>query len=115
MAYLTCPDCSQRVANMYAHDCPKAKSSRGGAESRRTPVTTGKPSAGAARQASVKPTDVSGIEARQDRAGVAPSPRENKRGRPRLEEKRPASSKPWIAEKMSRASWYRRQADARKK
>lgn len=31
------------------------------------------------------------------------------RGRPRLEDKRAASSKPWIAAGMSRATWYRRQ------
>lgn len=60
-------------------------------------------------------------------AGVASSPQEARkaaarsdvlqtvgttvsvRGRPKLEEKRAASSKPWVKEGMSRASWYRRQ------
>ena len=29
MSFLICPDCSQCVANLYSHDCPKAKSSGG--------------------------------------------------------------------------------------
>lgn len=44
-------------------------------------------------------------------AGIKPGPPEIKRGRPRLGETR---DKPWIAAKMSRATWYRRKAEARK-
>lgn len=45
-------------------------------------------------------------------AGVAPGPRETKRGRPRIGEVR---DKPWIAAGMSRATWYRRKAEAKPK
>lgn len=39
-----------------------------------------------------------------------PSPRETKRGRPRIGEVR---DKPWIAAGMSRRTWYRRKAEAK--
>jgi hypothetical protein len=45
-------------------------------------------------------------------AGVTPSPREAKRGRPRIEDR--GKPKPWEMAGMSRASWYRRKAEKAK-
>lgn len=49
------------------------------------------------------------------KVGVAPGPRETKLGRPRLEDrdKTIEARKPWLVLKMSRATWYRRQAEKR--
>ena len=46
-------------------------------------------------------------------AGLAPGPREVKRGRPRLEDaaRTLTAKKPWQALGMSRATWYKRQAE----
>lgn len=44
-------------------------------------------------------------------AGIKPGPSETRRGRPRLGEIR---EQPWIAAGMSRRTWYRRKAEARK-
>lgn len=55
-----------------------------------------------------------GIGARE--AGVAPSPREAKRGRPLDvdKDKTLTAIKPWIAAGLSRATWYRRRAERAK-
>jgi hypothetical protein len=54
-----------------------------------------------------------GSRAEARAAGIKPGPPDTKRkaGRPRLGETR---SQPWIEAKMSRSTWYRRQAEKRK-
>lgn len=112
---------------MGSHDCPKApKSSRGVGPKGSTETH---PTASAASVRAVpreaKQSSRGGGESRpavsrqlgDERlsknprvAGVAPGPREAKRGRPRIGEER---SKPWLEAKppMSRSTWYRRQAE----
>lgn len=98
---------------------PAKKAKRGGVESRHAP----KPKAGlAAGEESARP---SGAEFRAaaettalpSRAGVATSPRKVfKRGRPRLEDadKTLAATKPWLALKMSRSTWFARRREKQK-
>jgi hypothetical protein len=47
-----------------------------------------------------------------DQVGVAPGPREHKRGRPLAKDQMTTfeATKPWVAEGISRATWFRRQA-----
>jgi hypothetical protein len=47
---------------------------------------------------------------RGGQAGIKPSPSVRKRGRPKITDPRP-----WEAEGISRAQWYRRQAEKRSK
>ncbi len=86
------------------------KSSRGSRVSR--------PALPSVRQASPDSQSVApkatGIGARE--AGVAPSPREAKRGRPRIEDRAKTlqATKPWVAAGMSERTWYRRRAERAK-
>lgn len=86
-----------------------AKTSRGGVESRHAREAK----SGQARNLTPAPKGP-----RIPTAGVAPGPRETKRksGRPLAKDrdKTIEAAKPWIAEGLSRATWYRRQAEKRK-
>jgi hypothetical protein len=87
-----CRICSERH---WDRVCPSLTSSRGG------DVEVG--SIGVIRKERRRP---------EAPAGVTPSPREVKRGRPRIEDR--GKPKPWETAGMSRASWYRRRAEKTK-
>lgn len=91
------------------------QSSRGDVESRN--VRVGKELTVKGRtEAEKQPLETLKVEGATTRqAGVAPGPRETKLGRPRLEDRDQTieARKPWLALKMSRTTWYRRQAEKR--
>lgn len=99
---------AQREARAAAAE----KSSRGGVESRNA-------LAGVATQpARTKETSRAGDNKRTHLvAGVATGPRETKpkRGRPLAKDadKTLAATQPWVAEGLSRTTWYRRQKEAK--
>ena len=109
MAFLICPQCNQRVANLMVHSCARARKSDGGVESRHAAgVVPEQPVHGIGSEHRVRK------EHNRTQAGVAPSPSEpqRKRGRPRIGETR---DKPWEVLGISSRTWYRRQAEQRAK
>jgi len=90
----------------------EAKSSRGGVESRHArPAKRGH----VASVPRLETGNVGGTDNAPFQAGVAPSPRETKRGRPRIEDKAKTlqATKPWESAGMSERTWYRRRAEKR--
>lgn len=86
-----------------------AKSSGGGVEGHASGRLGQEPPK--ARPPDPRPHDPLALGRGTQEAGIKPGPSEAKRGRPRIGEVR---TKPWLAEKMSRSTWYRRKAEARK-
>lgn len=100
--------------------------SRGGGESRPTPKIDAPKRVGGAKAAGLlRQTDSSDgratsrqdlgrqFEPVSDLAGIAPGPREFKRPLAKDSHKTLTATKPWEAEGMSRATWYRRQKEKR--
>ena len=85
-----CRTCGERH---WARVCSSTNNSRGGRK-----VNPGSP-----------------LQHRGPSAGVAPGPREAKRGRPRIEDaaKTLVATKPWEAIGLSERTWFRRQAENR--
>lgn len=90
----------------------EAKSSRGGVESRHARPAQRSHVASALR---LEKGAAGGTGNAPSQAGVASSPRETKRGRPRIEDvaKTLQATKPWVAAGMSERTWYRRRAEKR--